>query len=142
MPKLPVTRAYDAHNKALSKTVQCVAKRSMIDAAKEVRQLKTEKDDDQDVHCGVSCDVTWQERGHSSLNGCVTAISMDTGKCLDVKVMTKNCRGCKIIGGKENTPEYQVWKVDHAGKCKQNFKGSAQEQSSQKAFAGIKKAQR
>ena len=31
-----------------------------------------------------SCDGTWQRRGFSFLNGCVTAISMDTRKILDV----------------------------------------------------------
>ena len=49
------------------------------------------------VKCGVSCDGTWQRRGFSFLDGCVTAISMDTGKILDVlrKVIVKQSRPLK-----------------------------------------------
>ena len=45
----------------------------------------------------VSCDGTWQRRGFSFLNGCVTAISMDTVKILDVlsKVIVKQSRTLK-----------------------------------------------
>ncbi|GFV17770.1 uncharacterized protein TNCV_3036851 [Trichonephila clavipes] len=32
--------------------------------------------------------------GHLSLNGCVSAISIDTGKVLDMEVMSKMCRLC------------------------------------------------
>ncbi|GFT70552.1 hypothetical protein TNCV_1133151 [Trichonephila clavipes] len=31
-----------------------------------------------------SVDGTWQRRGHSSLNGCVAVLSIDTGKVLDL----------------------------------------------------------
>ncbi|GFU50677.1 uncharacterized protein TNCV_240651 [Trichonephila clavipes] len=41
--------------------------------------------------CGISIDGTWQRRGYSSLNGCVSAISVDTGKILDIEVMTQYC---------------------------------------------------
>ena len=50
------------------------------------------------VKCGVSCDGTWQRRGFSFLNGCVTAISMDTGQILDVlsKVIVKQSHCYKM----------------------------------------------
>ncbi|GFU65217.1 uncharacterized protein TNCV_2134221 [Trichonephila clavipes] len=35
--------------------------------------------------CGISIDGTWQRRGYSSLNGCVSAISVDTGLFISVK---------------------------------------------------------
>ena len=54
-----------------------------------------EKNNAELIQCGVSCDGTWHRRGHSSLNSCVTAISMDTGKCLDLKIMSKNFPACK-----------------------------------------------
>ncbi|GFW03751.1 uncharacterized protein TNCV_2538621 [Trichonephila clavipes] len=44
--------------------------------------------------CGISIDGTWQRRGYSSLNGCVSAISVDTGKILDIEVMTQYCHIC------------------------------------------------
>ena len=45
--------------------------------------------------CGVSRDdhETWQKRGHSSMYGYVTTLSMDAGKCLDIEVLSKVCHG-------------------------------------------------
>ncbi|GFU87140.1 hypothetical protein TNCV_4927881, partial [Trichonephila clavipes] len=34
---------------------------------------------------------TWQRRGYTSMNGCVAAISVDTGKVLDIEVMSFYC---------------------------------------------------
>ncbi|GFU51542.1 uncharacterized protein TNCV_81781 [Trichonephila clavipes] len=44
--------------------------------------------------CGVSLDGTWQKRGYSSRNGCVSCISIDTGKILDIEIMSHFCRIC------------------------------------------------
>lgn len=43
---------------------------------------------------GISAafDGTWQKRGHISLNGVVTATSVDTGKVIDVAILSKHCR--------------------------------------------------
>ncbi|GFW11646.1 hypothetical protein TNCV_42811 [Trichonephila clavipes] len=58
----------------------------MIEAADEVSKLKNTSDV---AECGVSVDGTWQRRGHSSLNGCVAVLSIDTGKVMDLEVMSK-----------------------------------------------------
>ncbi|GFT41063.1 uncharacterized protein TNCV_1098271 [Trichonephila clavipes] len=66
------------------KTPQCCYfhwRKIMNDAAKGIRQFKKSIHDI--VNCGVSVDGTWQRRGFSSLNGCVSAISVDTGKIID-----------------------------------------------------------
>ncbi|GFX47120.1 transposable element Tcb1 transposase [Trichonephila clavipes] len=39
-------------------------------------------------------DGTWQKRGYSSHNGCVSCISIDTGKVLDIEIMSHFCRMC------------------------------------------------
>ena len=39
-------------------------------------------------HVSISCDGTWQKRGFTSLNGDVIIMSTDTGKVLDVEVMS------------------------------------------------------
>ena len=39
----------------------------------------------------VSGDGSWQKRGFSSLNGLVTLIASDLGKCIDYRVLTKSC---------------------------------------------------
>lgn len=56
-------------------------------------------------------DGTWQRRGHQSLNGVVSCTSVDTGKVLDVCVLSKHC----ICLDKKN----------HNIKCKVNYTGSS-----------------
>ncbi|GFU90716.1 uncharacterized protein TNCV_4182701 [Trichonephila clavipes] len=36
-------------------------------------------------------DGTWQRSGYTSMNGCVAAVSVDTGKLLDIEVMSSYC---------------------------------------------------
>ncbi|GBM96067.1 hypothetical protein AVEN_111458-1 [Araneus ventricosus] len=61
------------HEDQLLKAVRCAADKNIKEAATEVRaKTKTSA-------CGVSVDGTWQRRGHNSLNGCVSAISIGTG---------------------------------------------------------------
>ena len=79
---------YAAHNKALLKATKEVCHETMIDDAKEIHVLNNKSPDDV-ADCGISCDGTWQRRGFLSLNGCVATISMDTGRVLDVEVLTK-----------------------------------------------------
>ena len=63
-------------------------------AAQEIHSLKPAIQDGL-AKCAVSCDGTWQRRGFSFSNGCVTAISMDTGKVLDVEPLSKVCKKCR-----------------------------------------------
>ena len=123
MPPPPAPNAYSRHNKALMEATKKVAGESMQAAASEVRHLKGSNDDI--VNCGVSCDGTWQRRGHSSINGCVTVLSMDTGKCLDVEVLSKVCHACKKHDNQEDCMDKRLWQADHQGKCKANYRGSA-----------------
>lgn len=39
----------------------------------------------------VALDGNWPKRGHTSLNGVVTATSFDTGKVIDVSIISKHC---------------------------------------------------
>ncbi|GFW36430.1 hypothetical protein TNCV_1343911 [Trichonephila clavipes] len=48
------------------------ANNSMLESAKSIAECSNE--------CGVSVDGTWRKRGYSSLNGCVSTISVDSGK--------------------------------------------------------------
>ena len=93
MPPPPQPTAYRACNIALAKAAKTVAVKTMKDAANEFRnnQLKEVN------QCAVSCDGTWQRRGHRSMNGCVTTLSMENGKCLDVEVLSEVCHGCRRI---------------------------------------------
>ena len=71
-------------NKNIGESYRSVAKESMENAAKELR-LGT----DNITNVAVSCDGSWQKRGFASFNGLVNVISVETGKCLDYRVLTK-----------------------------------------------------
>ena len=124
MPPPPKPNAYDRHNKALLKATKTVATNVMAEAGREIHGLKPVQEDGI-AHCGVSCDGTWQRRGYSSLNGCVTTISMDTGRCIDVEVLTKVCHTCQRHEPEKNNNAEHVWQAEHARKCKANYTGSA-----------------
>ena len=81
---------------------------------------------DQDVtDIAVSCDGTWQRRGHSSHNGIMNVISMNNGKIIDTEPFSKTCKSCnKMQNLKERKPEeYDQWSISH--KCTINYTGSA-----------------
>ncbi|GFY12918.1 uncharacterized protein TNCV_3074781 [Trichonephila clavipes] len=79
-----------AHELKLLEAVQLCSEENMKAAFKEVQNFK------KSTTCGVSVDGTWQRRGHMSLNGCVSVISNDTGKILDLEVMTQYCKMCEL----------------------------------------------
>ncbi|GFX39442.1 uncharacterized protein TNCV_2668041 [Trichonephila clavipes] len=54
-----------------------VSELSMQKAASELLVLHPTKN--KIVECGISIDGTWRRRGYSSMNGCVAALSVDTG---------------------------------------------------------------
>ncbi|GFT49452.1 uncharacterized protein TNCV_3366531 [Trichonephila clavipes] len=72
----------------LLKAIERVAQENINAALSEI------KGSNSFTKCGISIDGTWQRRGYSSLNGCVSAISVDTGKILDIEVMTQYCHIC------------------------------------------------
>ena len=66
-----------------------VAETVMKDAALEIHK----QNHDVTIDTRVSVDGTWQKRGFTSLNCVVAAISIETGRILDVEVMTRYCQG-------------------------------------------------
>lgn len=122
MPK-PMTRNnYDKLVKKLSNVTKLVAEETMNDAAKEIC---SDAPDSEVVNTSVSCDGSWQRRGFASLNGVVTAISIDNGKILDVEAMNRICKSCSLKSKlKETDPDaYAIWKLSHT--CTLNYTGSA-----------------
>jgi len=75
------------------------------------------------VECKAMFDGTWRKRGHSSLQGVVTAISAETGKCLDYETLNKVCFSCARWDRKENDAAKDNWLAHH--KFPINFAGSA-----------------
>ena len=127
MPHPPAAKNYTKISSVITTCMRSMAKDSMSQAAEEVRNLKGQNDcnETETVDCGISCDSTWQKRGFSSRNGCVTAICVDTGKVLDVEALSQACKQCELHERLDkNNEEYQRWPADH-NVCKANFKGSA-----------------
>lgn len=94
---------------------------SMESAANELKK----NDDDPITNITVSCDGTWQKRGFSSMNGVVTIIASETGKCLDYQVMSKVCNACNTWDAKKATDpdDYNNFHASH--NCPINHEGSA-----------------
>lgn len=61
----------------------------------------------------VALDGSWQKRGHTSQNGVVTAISVSTGKVIDVQILSKHCRCPKRF------------EKEHKANCAANYMGSS-----------------
>jgi len=76
---------FRTHELRLLQAVESVSDENMKTAAEEVRDFKEENT------CGISVDGTLKRRRYMSLNGCVSAISINTGKILDVEMMTQYC---------------------------------------------------
>ncbi|GFT11048.1 uncharacterized protein TNCV_1084161 [Trichonephila clavipes] len=83
LPRLSKT-AYTNHENKLMSVISEVSELSMQKAASELLVLHPTKNKITD--CGISVDGTWQRRGYSSMNGCVAALSVDTGKVVDIEI--------------------------------------------------------
>ncbi|GFV43314.1 uncharacterized protein TNCV_10121 [Trichonephila clavipes] len=108
--------AYRSCEKKLLNVASVVSKNAMIEAADEVRKLKNTSDV---AECGVSVDGTFDGRGHSSLNGCVAVLSIDTDKVVDLEVMSKWCRNCNTSKSSEKSKHVKKHQ------CSCNHQGSA-----------------
>ena len=99
MPKAMTHNNYDKVVENVSNVVKDVAHETMQDAANEIK-----REEEEITNTAVSVDGSWQKRGYSSFNGVVTAISMETGKILDVEPLTRMCVGCKAAEGYRSLP--------------------------------------
>lgn len=116
-------KSYDSLNKTLHNCYTAVSQTSQKVAAKETREKLGVLDDTTIADCHVSVDGTWQRRGYASLNGIVTLMSRQNGKCLDTHVMTKTCKSCQHWEDRKGTDQYDKWKMEH--KCPINHRESS-----------------
>ena len=106
-------------NEKLQPAVKQCANDNMVNNAMNVKEMIGNDNGEG----GVSIDGTWQKRGYSSHNGVVTAISLDTKKCLDVEVLSDKCQQCLKWNMKQNDPKYEEWRATHQSKI--NHTGSS-----------------
>ena len=114
---------YMTCNRALLTAVQESCEENMSQAAAVLR--KNAKDDEL-VDVKVTCDATWQRRGHQSLYGVVVVASWETGQVLDIEVLSKHCVMCsqkKAID--PSSPEFLDWWETHQDVCLANYCGSS-----------------
>ncbi|GFY00189.1 uncharacterized protein TNCV_2835461 [Trichonephila clavipes] len=119
LPRLSKT-AYTNHENKLMSVISEVSELSMQKAASELLVLHPTKN--KIVQCGISVDETWQRRGYSSINGCVAALSVDTGKVVDIEIMSSYCPTCRKISKMPRSIESETFAADHV--CHSNFQGS------------------
>ena len=77
IPSLPSKNKYGTIAKALKTAAFTFAKDSMKSAAEEFECNANDE-------CAVSVDGSREKHGYTSLDGCVTAIAIESGKMLDV----------------------------------------------------------
>eukprot|EP00795_Rhopilema_esculentum_P000086 gene86-9701_t len=123
MPPPMSKPAYNKAVKLLQPFYTEVAVSSMKKAAEDTKSFLNQSNEEGPVNCSVSIDGTWQRRGHASLNGVVTAIAKESGKCVDFQVKSKICKACEKWKQLKGTEKYDAWKAAH--KCPINHKGSS-----------------
>lgn len=63
----------------------------------------------------IALDGSWQKRGHTSLNGILSATSLDTGKVVDIEIFSKYCNcSCRFLSV-----------GPHEEKCWSNYHGTS-----------------
>ena len=102
MPEPMHHTSYEHASTVIRAAAKTVAERSMADAAKELRG------DNETADVAVSVDGTWQKKGFNSTLGVITAISVDTGKVLDVSIMSKSCKGCTNMDSVKKTIQRNI----------------------------------
>ena len=89
LPKPMTKNNYDKIINKVTAVTKEIGEQTMSDAAKDLKV-----DPDEIVDVAVSCDGTWLKRGFQSLNGVFAALSVDSGKVLDVEAMSRICQTC------------------------------------------------
>ena len=119
MPPPMAKSSYENMSNIVKSACKTVAEKCMSDAATSLRKGKKTAD------VGVSMDGTWQRKGFTSTLGVISALSIDSGKVLDVAIISKSCKGCTRMKkvAKTNPRRYELWKSSH--NCNLNFTGSS-----------------
>ena len=99
-------------------TADDVATKSVEIIRQKHAELGELPDKDNILNIAVSYDGTWQQRGHSSLNG--AGIDLLTGLPIDYEVVCNICHQC-FKASKQDDPKYIEWQTKHEAKCAKNY---------------------
>ena len=122
----PIAR-FDATNKCIAKVICDAAKESMKDAVDNIVKEREEKEEisEESTDLCVSVDGTWMKRGHTSLYGVSSVISIDSGKVLDVAIKSKYCHECAVRKPLQDPEAENEWAEKHKNICCKNYSGSS-----------------
>lgn len=119
LPAAVSQKTYDKTIKIIHANITAQSEQSMLKAADEEALSEGSRD------LTASGDGTWQRRGFSSKNGAVSLIGANTGKALDVEVMTTVCFGCANYKGPKEGPAFEEWQEEHSQNCSINHEASS-----------------
>eukprot|EP00117_Sycon_ciliatum_P019597 scpid91926/ scgid17719/ len=124
LPSPTARKSYFGHCDALFEAAATKAEQCVTKAADDAIQ-----DGCKDI--AVSTDGTWMRRGYSSLYGVQSAIAFDTGKLIDVEMLSRSCPACshwssKLEKQKISQDEFDTWFASHGDSCLINTTASAQ----------------
>ena len=123
MPQ-PMNRTFQDCIDSMHPAYVNTAEHSMNNAALQLSVNQDSDNDELDNITNIDVSVAGrQRRGYASLNGAVTVIGMDNGKCIAYDCMAKTCKSCQFWDKKKGTEEYDNFTKTH--ECPVNHTGSA-----------------
>ena len=122
MPKPMTITNFDKISNKVRDAAKDIAEVSMNASAAELCKGSPETTD-----IGVTVDGTWQRRGYSSMNGVVVAMSVVSGKVVDIEPLSRFCKACSTMTRnlKDDVQQLVEWEKDHKESCKVNYSGTA-----------------
>lgn len=102
----PPPTQYSKLTRILGSAAEKVCRTSMREAVDEAVRLN---ENERDI--AVAFDGTWQKRGHTSLNGVVTATSVETGRVIDCEILSKFC----VCAHKQNNVHNETCIANYIG---------------------------
>lgn len=140
LPTTVTRKPWSQHTQAITKAASTLLEEELGNAAFEVKRVLmkigdidecTEEELKQKVvNTGATFDGSWSSRGWSARDGVVAAISVVTGKIVDVEYLTGSCSRCtememKRINGSISRMQFLEWYIEHDENCYMNHNGSA-----------------
>ena len=117
-------RPWSQHTKAILKVMETMLEQELCDAAFAVKKILRDVGDIEDcsdeelrekiINAGASLDGSWSSRDWTARDGMVAAISVESGKVVDVVYLSSSCNQCTKMEEKRNRGqisrcEYMEW---------------------------------
>ena len=90
LPPLPAK--FNNYSNIIENKLQVISEECMKEAA-----AQSMEENDGSANVAIALDGTWQKGGHDSLHGVVSATLVDTGKVVNVEVLSKFYESCQTM---------------------------------------------